>query len=156
MDLKLSLDVLLLSDYVSLPRRSTYWESNTESMIPYFGRNGAEQYICGNPIKFRYKMWIQSTWLGYVNRFYQYLGAGRTDKKLGLGGPVVHSLTKDLSMQQDSSYHITFNNLFTSPRLLRPHSAKRPETLKKEPHRSHEVGWTRNLECAWFIGMTAK
>ncbi|KAF2879462.1 hypothetical protein ILUMI_26709 [Ignelater luminosus] len=29
-----------------------------ESMIPYFGRNGCKQFICGKPIRFGYKAWV--------------------------------------------------------------------------------------------------
>jgi len=36
-----------------------------ESMIPYFGRHGAKQYIHGKPMKFGYKMWVLATRLDY-------------------------------------------------------------------------------------------
>jgi DNA excision repair protein ERCC-6 len=90
-----------------------------ESMIPYFGRHGAKQYIHGKPIKFGYKMWVAATRLGYVINFYPYQGAGTTDKDLGLGGSVVFNLTKQLPKVNGCAYHIVFDNLFTSPRLLR-------------------------------------
>ena len=221
-DLKLFLAVLLISGYVSLPRRPMYWEAkedvhnilvsaamsrnrfssivrnihfannNTldssdrfakvrplldhvnsscianfipeqtlsvdESMVPYFGRHGAKQYIHGKPIKFGYKMWVLATRLGYVVKFFPYQGAGTTDKELGLGGSVVHQLTQDLPKHDGSSYHIVFDNLFTSPRLLRlladmgmastgtlrPNRAegaplKSAEVLKKEPRGAYDV-----------------
>ena len=37
-----------------------------ESMVPYYGKHGAKQYIHGKPIKFGYKMWVAATRLGYV------------------------------------------------------------------------------------------
>ncbi|XP_065650420.1 piggyBac transposable element-derived protein 3-like [Hydra vulgaris] len=89
-----------------------------ESMIPYYGKHGAKQYIHGKPIKFGYKMWVAATRLGYVINFYPYQGAGTTDKDLGLGGSVVVNLTKDLPKRDGNFFHIVFDNLFTSPRLL--------------------------------------
>ena len=37
-----------------------------ESMVPYYGRHGAKQYIHGKPIKFGYKIWVLATRLGYA------------------------------------------------------------------------------------------
>jgi Transposase IS4 len=129
-----------------------------ESMVPYFGRHGAKQYIHGKPIKFGYKMWVLATHLGYVIKFYPYQGSGTTDKVLGLGGSVVTSLTSDLPKLDGSYYHIVFDNLFTSPRLLHlladqgmaatgtvcPNRAegaplKSIDVMKKEPRGSHDV-----------------
>jgi hypothetical protein len=90
-----------------------------ESMIPYYGKHGAKQYIHGKPIKFGYKMWVAATRLGYVINFYPYQGAGMTDKNLGLGGSVVSYLTKDLPKLDGNFFHVIFDNLFTSQRLLR-------------------------------------
>ena len=36
-----------------------------ESMVPYFGKHGAKQYIPGKPIKFGFKLWVMATPLGY-------------------------------------------------------------------------------------------
>ena len=129
-----------------------------ESMIPYFGHHGAKQYIHGKPIKFGYKMWVIATRLGYAVQFTPYQGAGTTDKDLGLGGSVVCSLTKDLPKHDGSFYHIVFDNLFTSPRLLRllanqgmaatgtlrPNRTegaplRSPEIMKKEPRGAYDV-----------------
>ena len=41
-----------------------------ESMLPYYGRHGAKQYIHGKPIKFGYKIWVLATRLGYAVQFY--------------------------------------------------------------------------------------
>ena len=129
-----------------------------ERMIPYFGHHGAKQYIYGKPIKLGYKMWVIATRLGYAVQFTPYQGAGTTDKDLGLGGSVVCSLTKDLPKHDGSSYHIVFDNLFTSPRLLRllanqgmaatgtlrPNRTegaplRSPEIMKKEPRGAYDV-----------------
>ena len=45
-----------------------------ESMVPYFGRHGAKQYIQGKPIKFGYKLWAMATPLGYCIQFRPYAG----------------------------------------------------------------------------------
>ena len=36
-----------------------------ESIVPYFGRHGAKQYIDSKPIKFGYKLWVMAIPLGY-------------------------------------------------------------------------------------------
>jgi len=90
-----------------------------ESMIPYFGRHGAKQYIRGKPIKFGYKMWMAATPLGYCVQFDPYLGAGSNmDPSLGVGGSVVSKLASSLP-DQESSYHVVMDNFFTSLKLLK-------------------------------------
>lgn len=118
-----------------------------ESMIPYYGRHSAKQYIHGKPIKFGYKMWVLATRLGYVVSFYPYQGAGTTDKELGLGGSVVTNLIKHLPNTEGSAYHVVFDNLFTSPRLLRlladqgvaATGTLRPNRCEGAPLRSNDV-----------------
>ena len=46
-----------------------------ESMIPYFGRHGAKQFISGKPIRFGYKMWALTTPSGYLSQIEPYQGA---------------------------------------------------------------------------------
>lgn len=91
-----------------------------ESMIPYYGRHGAKQFIRGKPIRFGYKMWALTTALGYVLQFEPYQGArGRqaTDNdNLGMGGAVVMDLLAELN--RDNGYHLTFDNLFSSLKLV--------------------------------------
>ena len=43
-----------------------------ESMIPYYGRHGAKQFIRGKPIRFGFKMWVLATPLGYCVQFEPY------------------------------------------------------------------------------------
>ena len=91
-----------------------------ESMIPYFGRHGAKQYIYEKPIKYGYKMWVAATCCGYCIQFMPYLGAGSgIDPALGLGGTVVDKLVSCLPDQDGSWYHIVTDNFFTSVRLLK-------------------------------------
>lgn len=91
-----------------------------ESMIPYYGRHGAKQFIRGKPIRFGFKMWALTTALGYVVQFEPYQGArGRQaadHSHLGMGGAVVMDLLAEL--QRDNGYHLTFDNLFSSLRLV--------------------------------------
>ena len=91
-----------------------------ESMIPYYGRHGAKQFIKGKPIHFGYKMWALTTALGYVLQFEPYQGArGRQaadNNNLGMGGAVVMDLLAELN--RDNGYHLTFDNLFSSLKLV--------------------------------------
>ena len=57
-----------------------------ESMIPYFGKPSAQEYIKGKPIKFRYKLWYLNTNFGYLIQCDPYSGKGDHNAKLGLGG----------------------------------------------------------------------
>jgi len=45
-----------------------------ESMISYYGRHGANQYMHGKSFKFGYKMCVLATHLGYVVKFCPYQG----------------------------------------------------------------------------------
>lgn len=90
-----------------------------ESMVPYYGRHGSKQFIRGKPIRFGFKVWVLTTPLGYVLQFDPYQGArGRQTEVpgLGMGGSVVVDLISEL--QQNDSYHLTFDNLFTSLPLV--------------------------------------
>ena len=46
-----------------------------ESMVPYFGKHGAKQFIRGKPIRHGYKMWVLATPIGYVVNMVPYQGA---------------------------------------------------------------------------------
>ena len=87
-----------------------------ESMIPYFGRHSAKQFIKGKPIRFGYKLWCLNTRLGYLVQFEPYTGAGAGQHEFGLGGGVVLDLISELPPNQH--YLLYFDNLFTSIRLL--------------------------------------
>ena len=68
-----------------------------ESMIPYFGRHGAKQFLRGKPIRFGYKMWCLCDRLGYIIQCEPYQGASGThDKELGVGASVVLDLVSEL------------------------------------------------------------
>ena len=96
-----------------------------ESMVPYFGKHGAEQYIHGKPIKFGYKLWVLAKPLGYCVQFRPYGGKDTEldtygDIGLGVGGAAVAFLLKCISSQQDSGsiYHVEMDNFFISSGLL--------------------------------------
>ena len=90
-----------------------------ESMVPYFGKHGAKQFIRGKPIRFGYKMWVLATPLGYtcIVNIVPYQGATREKRKpgLGMGGEVVLDLVSGLPK---TPFHITFDNLFSSVTIV--------------------------------------
>ena len=66
-------------------------------------------------------MWVLATPLGYVVQFEPYQGArGRQIEYpgLGMGGSVVIDLISELQIRDGCSYHLTFDNLFTSLKLV--------------------------------------
>ena len=76
-----------------------------ETVVPYFGKHGAKQFIRGKPIRYGYKMWVSATPLGYVVNMVPYQGATREKRKsgLGMGGEVVLDL---VSGQQQKPFFI--------------------------------------------------
>ena len=86
-----------------------------ESMVPYFGRHSAKQFIRGKPVRFGFKVWSLNTPLGYCIQLDPYQGAGVTDSQLGLGGSVVMKLVNTLPTD---SYVLFFDNFFTGFKLL--------------------------------------
>ena len=67
------------------------------SMILYFGRHGAKQFLRGKPIRFGYKMWCLCDRLGYLIQCDPYQEAcGTYDKELGFGASVVLDLASEL------------------------------------------------------------
>ncbi len=87
-----------------------------ESMIPYFGRHSAKQFIRGKPIRFGFKVWCLNTRLGYLVQCDPYQGKGSyLNPQFGLGGSVVRFL---LSKLPKLNYCLYIDNYFTSLRLL--------------------------------------
>ena len=88
-----------------------------ESMVPYFGRHGAKQYIHRKPIKFEYNLWVISTPLGYCIQFSPYAGKDTilqeyADIGLGLGAsvlPISLKVLPELRTQTTMSRWITFS-----------------------------------------------
>lgn len=87
-----------------------------ESMIPYYGKHSAKQFIRGKPIRFGFKLWCLNTKLGYLVQCEPYQGGGTAiDQELGLGGSVVVDLLSELPKR---NYSIYIDNYFTSLNLL--------------------------------------
>ena len=87
-----------------------------ESMIPYYGKHSAKQFIRGKPIRFGFKLWCLNTRLGYIVQCEPYQGGGtQIDSDLGLGGSVVMDLISELPKR---NYVIYIDNYFASLRLL--------------------------------------
>lgn len=91
-----------------------------ESMIPYYGRHFAKQFIKGKPIRFGYKNWALCSSNGYMYAFDVYTGknkeASRTE--LGVGGDVVMNLIKKAKVPCNKGFKVYFDNYFTSFKLL--------------------------------------
>ena len=84
-------------------------------MVSYFGRHGCKQFIKNKPVKFRYKLWVAATPLGYGIQFYPYMGNDSFfDPDLGLGGSAVDKLTDSFPKHAGSNYHIITDNFFAS------------------------------------------
>ena len=85
-----------------------------KSMVPYFGKHGANQYIHGKPIKFRFKLWVMATPLGYCIQFCPYASKDSIlleyeNIGLGLGTSVVANLVRKLTVMQTSNYQIVMD-----------------------------------------------
>lgn len=94
-----------------------------ESMVPYFGRHGGKQFIRGKPIRWGYKFWIGALRLGYIVYFDPYQGSSTTlpekYKHMGLGATVVLQYADVLKKMPYKSFHLYFDNYFTSLSLLK-------------------------------------
>jgi len=89
-----------------------------ESMVPYYGRHGAKQFLKGKPIRFGYKFWCLCTRLGYVIQCEPYQGAGYMtyDKDLGLGASVVLDIVSELP--QGCGFKLFGDRFFSSLKLV--------------------------------------
>ena len=88
-----------------------------ESMVPYYGRHSAKQFIRGKPIRYGFKMWCLNTPDGYLIQTEPYQGKGtvKINPEVGMGGSVVLDLLSELP---PLNYNVFFDNLFTSLPLL--------------------------------------
>ncbi len=96
-----------------------------ESMIPYYGRHYAKQFIRGKPIRFGFKNWALCTSSGYMLAFDIYLGKQKEPlMEIGLGGTVVLNLLSKID-KQTSGYKVFFDNFFTTFSLMSVLSQKK-------------------------------
>lgn len=96
-----------------------------ESMIPYYGKHYAKQFIRGKPIRFGFKNWAVCSSRGYMVTFQVYTGKENSrPKEFGLGGSIVLSLINAAEIPEHGGHKVFFDNYFTSLKLLR-HLASR-------------------------------
>lgn len=90
-----------------------------ESMVKYYGRHPAKQFIRGKPVRFGYKNWMLASADGYCYAFDVYWGksAGAVSNE-PLGSKVVKSLLEKGNVVPHE-HVIYFDNFFTSHALLR-------------------------------------
>lgn len=91
-----------------------------ESMVKYFGRHSAKQFIRGKPVRFGFKNWMLCSKDGYMYQFDTYCGAKHVKpsmKSLPLGSRVVLDLLKNIEYPTDHT--INFDNFFTSYDLMK-------------------------------------
>lgn len=89
-----------------------------ESMIPYYGRHYAKQYIRGKPIRFGFKNWALCTSNGYMVAFDIYTGKSNKEKTFGIGGDTVVHLIEAAEIQGNQGYKLYFDNYFSSTSLF--------------------------------------
>ena len=91
-----------------------------ESMIPYYGRHFAKQFIKGKPIRFGFKNWALCSSEGYMYAFDVYVGKSENNvpSNLGAGGDVVMNLLQKCRLNANEGHKVFFDNYFTSYKLL--------------------------------------
>lgn len=106
-------------------------------MIPYFGRLSGKQFIRGKPIRWGYKFWIDALRLGYIVYFDHYQGCSTTPDKykhMGLGASVVLQYADVLEKMPYDSFHLYFDNFFTSLSLLKELKLRNIKATGTLPH----------------------
>ncbi|XP_008477065.2 piggyBac transposable element-derived protein 3-like [Diaphorina citri] len=97
------------------------FHSIDESMVPYYGKNSLKQRILGKPVRFGYKVWVGSTYYGYVLWKDPYQGRSQVlsqYKDLGLGASVILSYADVLRTIGDHPYNLYYDNFFGGLPLL--------------------------------------
>lgn len=90
-----------------------------ESMVKYFGRHPAKQFIRGKPVRFGYKNWMVASSDGYCYAYDLYCGkAPGPNPTEPLGTRVVKLLLNKLGTSPQE-HVVYFDNFFTSFALLR-------------------------------------
>ena len=92
--------------------------SLNESMIPYFGRHGTNQFIKGKPIQFGFKFWCLLSSDEYLLNAEPYCGKDNDfpETGLGQGSDVVLGKIKKCDLTKGST--VAMNNFFTTLPLL--------------------------------------
>uniref|UniRef100_A0A2K5Q526 PiggyBac transposable element derived 2 n=1 Tax=Cebus imitator TaxID=2715852 RepID=A0A2K5Q526_CEBIM len=91
-----------------------------ESMCEYFGRRGSRQLYTGKPLRLGYKIWCGTTSRGYLVWFEPSQGTlfTKPDRSLDLGGSMVVKFVDALQERGFLPYHIFFDKVFTSVKLM--------------------------------------
>lgn len=91
-----------------------------ESMIPYYGKHYAKQYIKGKPIRFGFKNWAICSASGYLISFDLYCGKDASRVyEFGLGGDVVTTLLEHAEVPSESGHKLFIDSFFTSVPLIK-------------------------------------
>lgn len=79
-----------------------------ESMIPYYGKHFAKQYIRGKPIRFGFKNWALNSSEGYLYQFDIYMGKNSesTSQGFGVGGDKVIDLLTKSNVPHDKGFKV--------------------------------------------------
>lgn len=88
-----------------------------ESMVKYFGRHPAKQFIMGKPVRFGYRNWAATSSDGYCYTFDVYCGKSNDGSNDPLGSRVVKSLLAKMPIVPNE-HVVYFDNFFTSYQLL--------------------------------------
>ncbi|KAI4460385.1 transposase is4 [Holotrichia oblita] len=73
-----------------------------ESMVPYYGKHYAKQYIRGKPTRFGFKNWALCTNEGYMVGFDIYTGKNSSlEKHFGVGGDIVSALLQQTEVPKN-------------------------------------------------------
>ncbi|XP_076994397.1 piggyBac transposable element-derived protein 2 isoform X1 [Tamandua tetradactyla] len=91
-----------------------------ESMCEYFGHGGSKQLHVGKPSRLGYKIWCGTTSRGYLVWFEPSQGTlfTKPDEGLDLGGSMVIKFVDALQQRGCLPYHIFFDKVFTSVKLM--------------------------------------
>uniref|UniRef100_A0A8B9WHX5 PiggyBac transposable element derived 2 n=1 Tax=Bos mutus grunniens TaxID=30521 RepID=A0A8B9WHX5_BOSMU len=91
-----------------------------ESTCEYFGYRGSKQLPAGKPVRLGYKIWCGTTSRGYLVWFEPSQGTlfTKPDRGLDLGGSMVVKFVDALQTRGCLPYHIFFDKVFTSVKLM--------------------------------------
>ncbi|XP_026363430.1 piggyBac transposable element-derived protein 2 isoform X1 [Ursus arctos] len=91
-----------------------------ESMCEYFGHRGSKQLSAGKPMRLGYKIWCGTTSRGYLVWFEPSQGTlfTKSHRGLDLGGSMVVKFVDALQERGCLPYHIFFDKVFTSVKLM--------------------------------------
>ncbi|XP_062950297.1 LOW QUALITY PROTEIN: piggyBac transposable element-derived protein 2-like [Cynocephalus volans] len=91
-----------------------------ESMCEYFGHRGSKQLYAGKSVRLSYKIWCGTTSRGYLVWFEPSQGTlfTKPDRGLDLGGSMVIKFVDALQERGSLPYHIFFDKVFTSVKLM--------------------------------------